>query len=751
MSARESRLLTGNILREHPGFQEVVAADDAQFASLVEDHLKAQAIKDKAASRIAAISILALPLRREVEARFPNAPIMEDSPHPAAAREVLARLLPGNKPFWEVQEESVDLGPLITFIKDGRPAGAPNRTDLERRARGLVWVEQRGLLKVTPRANSSTMSARIVVPEPMQLPLLTAIHAWQDGHSGVTSLVATARETYAFVGPSMRAVAERVVNFCPCQMAKHRHGIVPKPLHMSRPTRLFSQLGLDLLPIGPHRNVVIFIDMFSKDIFMHYVAGDATADDICMAFDTKVYPVSLCAPDQITTDSGLQMTADLTQNFIRDLATTYTIAPPNHQQSNGAVEQAIGTAKQLIRASGALIEEDPERALAKVLALYRGRVHSTTGFSPYELSTGTPPPVREYGIPQQESLLTEAARREQQAVVQERAAERIAANADATELASAVSDSIPVGAIVYRLKSPDKQLFASGTFASPYEGPFMVALTLSDVSYSIVDLRVPLGRRNQAYAIATRDQLRRADVISNYHLVNTVPTDVLTHRVHPEGRTMFLVAWPADDHLSCFGWLSFPEAHALIPRLLHHYCNMENVAMPEAALALRAKKTVSWGPDVVDKQEADEREDFAAQRNADDTSMWAPSSEPDEDEEIYPQPPTMQASSNAPISRSIPAPEEITTTTKLELLSTTQACLIDSYQFLKTTMMTPTKSKPSSIIRNCLMEPWNLRFDGKDMTLVSIFGYLTTSSCIHRQHFIPTTCKSSISNPPFTI
>jgi hypothetical protein len=232
----------------------------------------------------------------------------------------------------------------------------------------------------------------------------------------------------------------------------------------------------------------------------------------------------------------------------------------------------------------------------------------------------------------------------------------------AIEAASASNSAIPIGAVVYRLKASDKQLFAQGTFATAYEGPFMVMLVLSDVSYSILDLRVQPSHRKTAYSTATRDQLRRADTISNYHLTEDEPTDILIHRTHPGGQIMFLVAWPADHHLSCFGWLSFAELSNLAPRLLREYCDAEKLPMPKA-------KSVSWLSDAVANQDATARKDTVNSANeAPDSTEHRVLLQPKSLDGIdawEPETPALRDSNEEPLS---PDPEEDGDTFEIEAI-----------------------------------------------------------------------------------
>jgi hypothetical protein len=142
--------------------------------------------------------------------------------------------------------------------------------------------------------------------------------------------------------------------------------------------------------------------------------------------------------------------------------------------------------------------------------------------------------------------------------------------------------ALPVGGIVYRRSPPNPALFTQGTFQSPYNGPYEIAAALPNVSYILTRLSVPLAQRAGAgYHLANLDQLWSADHITDYHLT-TAPTDVLSHRVLSNSDLVFLLAWPADQHLSVFGWVPLLEARLLSAPLVAQYAVAAALVLPQA-------------------------------------------------------------------------------------------------------------------------------------------------------------------------
>jgi hypothetical protein len=559
-------LLAINPLRSAPGWCRVVAIDDLLRTQLVRDELRVQAFKERT---------LASP---------PSVAAVTVSPHHSAATSALAALLPPGTTLIMLQLADPTLRPVIDFIQAGRPAGVPNRAALEAAARDHWWDATTGLSYVVPLANPRFLHATQVVPAALQLPLVIRLHAdaAYGAHCGELRTAELTRSGFHF--SALSRVVHDVCSQCPCQFAKHVRLRRIRALHTVRSIRPFGVLGVDIIPL-PSGALVIFADFFTKDILLHYAppAEPVTTPLLVNAYISTVYPVALTQPDVLVVDAGSVFTSDLLAAFTLALATELRISPAHHQSSNGQVERLIGAFKEMVRANDFDIGADTLAAIPWLLAAWRRLVSATTGFSPYELAYGLKPPllcdpVIPAGLLPASTLGAKLARLHSMHTLAAARLEAAAQRSDAVPPAGA--HSLPVGGIVYRRSPPNPALFAQGALQPPYDGPYEIAAALSDVSYIITRLSVPLPQRpGAAYHLANRDQLRSADHITDYHL-NTAPTDVLSHRTLSNGDLVFLLAWPADQHLSVFGWVPLLDARLLSAPLVAQYAAAAGLMLP---------------------------------------------------------------------------------------------------------------------------------------------------------------------------
>jgi hypothetical protein len=413
-----------------------------------------------------------------------------------------------------------------------------------------------------PLANPRFLHATQVVPIALQRPLVIRIHsdASLGAHCGELRTAELTRSAYHI--EALARVVHDVCTVCPCQVSKHVHQLRIPALHTVRLGRPFGVLGADIIPL-PRGALVVFADFFTKDILLHYAPADepVNATLLVTAYILAVYPVALTQPDVCVVDAGSAFRSDMLAEFVRALATELRISPAHHQSSNGQVERLIGAFKEMVRANDFDVEADTTAAIPWLLAAWRRLVSAATGFSPYKLAYGLKPPllcdpVVPVSLQPLSSLGAKLAR-----------LHSMRAAAAAAQLSKAIppdsAHSLPVGAIVYRRTPPNPAHFAQGTFHPPYDGPYEVAAALSDVTYILTNLTVPVPQRpGAAYHLANLDQLRSAD----YHL-NTAPTDVLSHWALANGDLVFLLAWLADQHLSVFGWVPLLDARPSLPSM----------------------------------------------------------------------------------------------------------------------------------------------------------------------------------------
>ena len=93
-------------------------------------------------------------------------------------------------------------------------------------------------------------------------------------------------------------------------------------------------------------------------------------------------------PEKLLSDNGSNFISKVMQQYCKVTGIKQIRTYPYHPQTDGMVERFNSTLKRLLRK----LTQDPkvewDRCLPHVLWAYRGTVHKTTGFSPYDLLFG---------------------------------------------------------------------------------------------------------------------------------------------------------------------------------------------------------------------------------------------------------------------------------------------------------------------------------------------------------------------------
>ena len=206
---------------------------------------------------------------------------------------------------------------------------------------------------------------RIVIPPSLRKEMLARIHT---GHQGIVKCRERGRQSVWW--PGMSRELEELVKNCPecCKAQKQR----AQPLTPSElPDLPWQKVATDLFE-WKQRMYLIVVDYYSRYVEIACLNG-VTAEQVIV--HTKSIFARHGIPEVVISDNGPQYTSEAYAKFAKDYQFHHITSSPYFPQSNGEVERAVGTVKNLLKKS-----DDPYLALLA----YRA-TPLQNGYSPSEL------------------------------------------------------------------------------------------------------------------------------------------------------------------------------------------------------------------------------------------------------------------------------------------------------------------------------------------------------------------------------
>ena len=206
---------------------------------------------------------------------------------------------------------------------------------------------------------------RILIPDNMRSDLLGKAH---QGHLGISRTRSRAAE--AIWWPGIGSDIEKFVTTCKT-CARYRPAPI-EPLIPTKPQeRPWQTVGTDFMEYRGNQYLVV-VDYYSKWIVVH-IMGQSTG------FSTVSLVKSMFArygiPDTVRSDNGPHFSSRTFKEFVDEYGFKHKTSSPGYSQSNGGVERAIRTLKEMLNKS-----ENPH----KTIMAYRATPNEL-GYSPAQL------------------------------------------------------------------------------------------------------------------------------------------------------------------------------------------------------------------------------------------------------------------------------------------------------------------------------------------------------------------------------
>ncbi|UYV73841.1 hypothetical protein LAZ67_11001093, partial [Cordylochernes scorpioides] len=216
--------------------------------------------------------------------------------------------------------------------------------------------------------------SRVIIPERLRKYILNLLH---DTHIGIVGTKALARGLCWW--PKMDGDIERMI--CSCAVCLSCSHDPPKTdvYPWIWPSRPWSRLHID--HAGPFQGklFLVVIDAYSKWIEAKIVSTTSTETTIN---SLKEIFATHGLPDVIVSDNGTSFTSELFRTFLKRNGVRHILCAPYHAASNGQVERAIQTLKNLLRKNSS---GNWTTRLSRSLLSMRIAINSTTQKSPAQL------------------------------------------------------------------------------------------------------------------------------------------------------------------------------------------------------------------------------------------------------------------------------------------------------------------------------------------------------------------------------
>ena len=183
---------------------------------------------------------------------------------------------------------------------------------------------------------------KVIVPHTLQSEMLDKIH---EGHLGVVKCKQRARDVLFWPGMSTQ-IEDKVAKCYTCSQHQRQQAKEPMIPH-DPPNRPWAKIGTDLFEMNSH-HYLCTVDCYSKWVEVDQLenqSSKATVNALKKHFSR--YGI----PDEVVSDNGPQFGAAEFAEFAKDYEFAHTTTSPHYPQSNGQIERAVQTTKNLMSKS----------------------------------------------------------------------------------------------------------------------------------------------------------------------------------------------------------------------------------------------------------------------------------------------------------------------------------------------------------------------------------------------------------------
>lgn len=281
--------------------------------------------------------------------------------------------------------DPVDDEPLLQYLNNGKFKEGTSRKTTNRILKLLPnYKLEDG--KLMFRKNILKDDFREVPNKALREDIILKAHLL--GHFQTESTVKRIKEKYHW-----KNMERDVMNIISkCKECMENHGIIHKE-HPARATKInyvHERIGIDLVNGFPetkegYNGVLVITEYLTKYIMVYPISSKGAEDIAERLFE---YIGVFGPPKIILSDQGTEFLNEVVDEVIKAVGAEHRITSAYHPRTNGQVERYNRVFVDTIRKYTTANNTEWHKWIPFVCLAYRSRVHSSTGFTPFELMFG---------------------------------------------------------------------------------------------------------------------------------------------------------------------------------------------------------------------------------------------------------------------------------------------------------------------------------------------------------------------------
>jgi hypothetical protein len=153
---------------------------------------------------------------------------------------------------------------------------------------------------------------------------------------------------------------------------------------------IFNRVGIDLQFGFPatkdnYIGLLVIVEYLTKYVVAFPIKSKSAIEIAERLFE---YIAMFGPPKEILSDQGTEFNNQLVRALLTGAGTEHRVTSAYHPRTNGLTERMNGTIAEAIRKHATADHDEWPKWIPYVLMAYRTRVHSTTGYTPFELMFG---------------------------------------------------------------------------------------------------------------------------------------------------------------------------------------------------------------------------------------------------------------------------------------------------------------------------------------------------------------------------
>ena len=226
----------------------------------------------------------------------------------------------------------------------------------------------------------------IVPPKNERQTIVTRCHL--IGHFGEKTTLERVRDKYFWKG--ITRDVERTIAQCTSCIRHAKRPAVHHPAQALRIHRIFDRWGMDLVHGLPetkrgNKSLIVITEYLSK---WPYAAAIQNKSAEAVAPHLRNILFTFGPMTELLTDCGREFVNETIDLICRNVGVEHRVTSPYRPSTNGQCERLNATLIQCIKKHAEKNPTDWDLWIPYVLMAYRTRLHSSTGFTPYELMFG---------------------------------------------------------------------------------------------------------------------------------------------------------------------------------------------------------------------------------------------------------------------------------------------------------------------------------------------------------------------------